>query len=161
MENCPEIAAGRFSDGFYYINIYLIIDPTISPYFTRHITMTDRSLPKTEIMRGEKTVASLFTGGHSGFCYPFRYVWREGQGSGVKVLFSVPKRNFKRAVKRNLLRRRMREAYRLNKVSLSGAAATKDKQLELAIIYSAKELHDFKTIHNGIGRILGQIVERL
>ncbi len=123
--------------------------------------MTDRTLPKTEIMRGEKAVASLFDGGHTGFCYPLRYLWRTGEGSGVKVLFSVPKRNFKRAVKRNLLRRRMREAYRLNKASLSEAAAAAGKQVDLAFIYSAKDLQDFKTIENGIKRILGQIVERL
>lgn len=134
------------------------IDPINSPYNTM---ISDRSLPKTEIMRGEKAVASLFADGHSGFRYPFRYVWRAGGGSGVKVLFSVPKRNFKRAVKRNLLRRRMREAYRLNKTVLSDAAASKGQQIELAIIYSAKEIHDFKTIENGIARILEQVVERL
>ena len=104
-------------------------------------------------------MSALFAGGSSGFCYPFRYVFHTDTGSGVKVLFSVPKKNFKRAVKRNLLRRRMREAYRLNKGALCESAA--GRSVELALIYSSKEVLDFKTIENGIARILGQVRERL
>lgn len=82
-------------------------------------------------------------------------------GEGVKVLFSVPKKNHKRAVARNLLKRRTREAYRLNKAALYCKAAGTGRMVELAIIYSSKEIHDYKTINNGVRRILGEIMERL
>ena len=123
------------------------------------------TFPAKERLKGEKTISSLFTDGKSGFCYPFRYVWRvdkrEGAAVGIKVLISVPKKHFKRAVKRNLLKRRTREAYRLNKDGLTIPVTESNKSIQLAFIYSSKELHDFKTIENGVKRILGEILGRI
>lgn len=121
----------------------------------------DRTLHKSEIIRGETTVSKLFAEGRGGFCHPFRYVFRVSDGEGVKILFSVPKKHFKRAVRRNLLKRRSREAYRLNKNMLVLPVAEKGKGVELALVYSAKEVHDFKAIQNGIRRILAEVVGRL
>lgn len=124
--------------------------------------MTDRSLPKSEIIRGETAVSRLFSEGSRGFCYPFRYMFRVTDGgSQAKVLVSVPKKNFKRAVARNLLKRRTREAYRLGKSALCSKASKTGKTVELALIYSAGEIHDYKTINNGVKRVLAQVLERL
>lgn len=127
--------------------------------------MDGNTFPAKERLKGEKTIASLFAAGKSGFCYPFRYVWRvderEEATPGVKMLISVPKKHFKRAVKRNLLKRRTREAYRLNKIRLTAPSAQAGRSIQLALVYSSKEVHDFKTIENGVKRILGEIVGRL
>jgi ribonuclease P protein component len=76
------------------------------------------------------------------------------------VLFSVPKRNHKRANKRNLLKRRMREAYRLNNAELKGAIMTQGKALDIALVYSSKEILPSKTIAHAITKILAEVAQR-
>ena len=83
----------------------------------------------------------------------------EAPQSEVAVLFSTPKKFHKRANKRNVLRRRMREAYRLNNKELH--AILGNRRLEFAIVYSSKTIHDYKTIENGVKRVLQQIMESL
>lgn len=123
--------------------------------------MSDFSLSRAERLRGEKAIARLFTQGKGGFTYPFRYFWRvtdnPEEGFAVAVMFSVPKKMFKRSVKRNLLKRRSREAYRMEKHAIVDAAVAAGKRIELALVYSSKEEEDLKTIENGIRRILATI----
>ena len=73
----------------------------------------------------------------------------------VEVLFSTPKRYLKRANKRNKVRRRMREAYRLNKQIV--LSSTEPRALQVALIYSTKEVIDYKTIENATKRILEKL----
>lgn len=76
------------------------------------------SFKKEERLCNVKLIEKLFTNGSSFLVYPFRIVWlRENDISAlpVQVLISVPKKRFKRAVDRNLLKRRIREIYRLHK----------------------------------------------
>ena len=76
-----------------------------------------RTLPRAERLRTLGAIRRLFESGESGFVYPFRYVWfaEADDRMSAEVLFSVPKKFHKRANRRNLLRRRAKEAYRLNK----------------------------------------------
>ncbi len=74
-------------------------------------------------------------------------------GSHSTLLFTVPKRFHKRANKRNLLRRRVKEAYRLNKSILEGLS------LHIALVYSTKEALDYAHISKSVVRILHQIRE--
>lgn len=129
--------------------------------------MADYTLPRSERLRSLKAIRRLFGEGHSGFVYPFRYVWiadrraGEAEGRGIEAMFSVPKKFHKRANKRNLLKRRTREAYRLNREALSQAVAEKDVTLDIAFVYSTKECHSYKTITNALQRILEQVCEHL
>ena len=77
----------------------------------------------------------------------------------VEVVFSVPKRYHKRAVRRNLLRRRTKEAYRLSKQVVVEHAKKGDTAIDIALIYSSKEPLPYKTIANAVRKILAQIVE--
>ena len=119
------------------------------------------SLPKSERLHSFGAIRRLFKEGQSGFVYPFRYMFyaEEAPQSEVAVLFSTPKKFHKRANKRNVLRRRMREAYRLNNKELH--AILGNRRLEFAIVYSSKTIHDYKTIENGVKRVLQQIMESL
>ena len=117
------------------------------------------SLTKPERLRRYGAIRRLFAEGRSGFVYPFRYVYytEEAASAEAAVLFSTPKKFHKRANKRNLLRRRMREAYRLNKELLT--ATLGEHRIELAIIYSSKSIHDYNYIENALKKILQQIAE--
>ncbi|MFI3304523.1 MAG: ribonuclease P protein component [Rikenellaceae bacterium] len=123
---------------------------------------SSNSLPREERLRGRGAVSTLFAEGTSGFSFPIRYVWREGSGDVDSVLFTVPKRFHKRANRRNLLRRRVKEAYRLQKSLLPKG----DRGLDIALIYSSKEQFDYDKISKSVARILtligresGRIVE--
>lgn len=147
--------------------------------------MSQLTLTRAERLRSLKVIRRLFEQGRSGFVYPFRYMWlmEECEGAqgdvtegaegaegaevategavsgavsaGVEVMFSVPKRFLKRANKRHYVRRRAKESYRLNKGGL--VASVGDRKLYIALIYSTKKIHQYKTINNAVERILGQI----
>ena len=91
-------------------------------------------LAKSERLSSLTAVRRLFQNGVSGFVYPFRYtvIVEKSTSPTVEVLFSVPKRNHKRANKRNLLRRRTKEAYRLNKSSLWSVTTERGVAVDMA-----------------------------
>ena len=88
----------------------------------------------------------------------------------VKVLISVPKRNHKRAVVRNLLKRRTREAYRLNKAPLLAAFdATSDmrgankengRELHLGLIYASKKAEEYPVIEEAVRKIISKLADQ-
>lgn len=122
---------------------------------------TPSSLPKTERLHSLTALRRLFAEGTSGFVYPFRYMTftESCDQPSVEVVFSVPKRYHKRAVRRNLLRRRTKEAYRLSKQVVVEHAKKEGIAIDIALIYSSKEPLPYKTIANAVRKILAQIVE--
>ena len=120
------------------------------------------ALPKSERLSSLTAVRCLFKDGASGFVYPFRYmvISEESTTPSVEVLFSVPKRYHKRANKRNTLRRRMKESYRLNKATLTSVAMERGNGVDIALVYSSKEILPYKTIEYAICKILNEISER-
>ena len=120
------------------------------------------ALPKCERLCSLRALRRLFEEGRSGFVYPFRYTYlsEESTSPSVEVLFSVPKRNHKRANKRNLLKRRMREAYRLNSAELKSEVQSRGNALDIALVYSSKEILPSKNIAHAITRILAEVAQR-
>lgn len=109
----------------------------------------DKSLtytfPKEERLHSKKLIQELFDNGSSFYLYPFKIVWKKEATSDThKILFSVSKRAFKKAVDRNLIKRRMKEAYRLNK-HLNGFSDFRPALL-IAYIYTGKEVLDHQVI---------------
>ena len=122
-------------------------------------------LTKAERLCG-KAANGLFAGSKSGFAFPYRYIYKtrpatEEDKAQVSVLFVVPKRNIKRAVGLNLLKRRTREAYRLQKTKIVEKAAQKGLHIDIGLIYSTKEILDFSPIKDAVRGILEKISGRL
>ena len=85
----------------------------------------------------------------------------ESTTPSVEVLFSVPKRNHKRANKRNTLKRRMREAYRLNKDALHASIKEHGTDVDIAFVYSTKDFLQYKTIEHAVRKILAEVAEHM
>ena len=137
----------------------------------------DERLRKEERLCSKKLIDTLFgTGGsHAMTAYPLKAVYRlidsktetsvskeTVMESKVQVLVSVPKKHFKRAVKRNRVKRQVREAYRKHKsyVTLRVNELT-DKQLLIAFIWLSNELIDSVTIVQRVSNLLQRIGERI
>jgi len=118
--------------------------------------MTMFSFTKAERLSSKKSIQELFDRGSSFYLHPFKvHFLRSDSSDQTQILISVPKSNFKKAVDRNTLKRRIREGYRLNKSSLSS-----DKKFLIAYIYSAKEILPSAVIHQKIVLSLKKITER-
>jgi ribonuclease P protein component len=143
--------------------------------------MARNTFSKEERLCSKRSIEDLFANGSSFVLFPFRVVYRIERTAldssvPIQVLFSVPKRRFKRAVTRNLLKRRMREAYRLHKAALyaqltnlqpipdqaestdsirSNSTNTPSKiQILLAIQYIANDIKDYALIQQKVSEVL-------
>mgnify|MGYP002548721612 FL=1 len=106
----------------------------------------------------------MFAGGSRSFSiFPLRVVWLPVEELDVpaSLLVSVSKRRFKRAVKRNRVKRQIREAYRLNKQPLLETLAANNLYLALAFIYLSDELVDSALIAEKVKIALTRIAEKV
>ena len=117
---------------------------------------------KQEKLKSRKTIDLLFSKGRSINNGPVRVVFLAKEnlsGSLVNTGFSVPKKNIKLAVNRNLLKRRMREAYRLNNHKFKYALTQNKKGLDIMFIYTSKQICTYKEIEDKIKVILTRLIE--
>lgn len=117
--------------------------------------------PRAERLRSKKLIEELFSKGSSFHLYPFRVVFiyaEEASDTMPQFLVSVSKRNFKKATDRNKIKRRIREAYRLNKHRLTIDSKGRNPIL-LAYIYTAKEILDFHTIEGKLTASFSRLID--
>ena len=114
---------------------------------------TRNTLPKKERLCGKTSISMLFAKGKFTSVPGMRFIFRKGTGNDVdRVMVSVPKKLFKRAVKRNLLKRRIRESYRKQKHNL-----TIEGGLDVLFTYNTKEIMTYEEIYAAVGQIIEKI----
>ncbi|MDI3527053.1 MAG: ribonuclease protein component [Tenuifilum sp.] len=118
-------------------------------------------LRKKNILHLESEVSDLLKSELNAFKFPVKLVYKfktndSSESMPFKVLFIVPKRYLKKAFKRNLIRRRMKEAFRLNQEIISKSIPQNTTVL-LALIYVSKDEVSFKHIQDSIVYLLKQI----
>ena len=87
--------------------------------------------------------------------YPIRAVFQKTEETGIRIMVSVSKRFFKRAVKRNRIKRQLREAYRLNKHLIKPASGG----VNVAFLWNSNNLLPTKKVMEKMQNLLNKINE--
>ncbi len=136
------------------------------------------TLRKDEKLRHKRLVDDLFSAGNSLYDFPLRIVWRRltpeelsasfrvevpEKVGNIQMLITVPKKKRRHAVDRVLMRRRIREAYRLNRGSLKSYAEEDPScgTLSLAFIYLSDKNLPYSQIEGKMIKLLGKLEKRL
>ena len=111
------------------------------------------SFPKKERLCGKTAISKLLAQGRHGSVPGMRYLFMKDTGlDHARLLVSVPKKIFKRAVKRNLYKRRIRESWRRQKHLL-----TEGTGIDIMIKYASKELLTYEEVYVAIGQIIEKV----
>lgn len=107
----------------------------------------DFTFDKTERLCSKKALDELFSGGKSKTHFPIKVIFKTSVYESdfpARVVFIVPKKKHKRANKRNAIRRRMREVYRLNKHKLYQSLG--EKKLDIMFVFLSNEVPDYAQV---------------
>lgn len=124
----------------------------------------ENTLRKPERLNKKKVIEKMFAGGSRSFSvFPLRVVYLpvEASEASASILISVSKRRFRHAVKRNRVKRRIREAYRVNKHGLLRVLEERRCHLAIAFIYLSDQLVNFSLIEARIKTALARIAEKV
>jgi ribonuclease P protein component len=125
---------------------------------------TKNTFPKKEHLCGEIRINRLFTEGKAFIAYPLRVMYSINKipsTEAVKTMVTVPKKRFKRAAKRNRIKRLMRESYRLNKHSLYELCNEHNISLQIAFGYVSDTEADFVEIQEKMRKALARIETKI
>jgi ribonuclease P protein component len=123
-----------------------------------------QTFKKTEKLCSKKAIEALFERGNSFYLFPFQVVWllSPSEITGYsQVAFSVSKKSFKRAVKRNLIKRRIREAYRKNKHKLYEFLERADKKIIFIIIYKGDFIPDYLSVEESVKLMIEKLISEV
>ncbi|MFP4555553.1 MAG: ribonuclease P protein component [Bacteroidales bacterium] len=124
--------------------------------------MKPQSFPKRERLSSKKIIDKLFATGNTVFCYPvmskFILENTDGEKPSLKVLTVVPKKRIKKAADRNKVRRRIREAYRVNKLPLYALKEQENKHIYIALVYVSSDEHSYTDLESAINSIIQNIL---
>ncbi len=123
--------------------------------------LADQSFQREQRLRSPRDIQALFESQQMFYQYPFKIVYctLRSNTSSLRILISVPKRAFKKAVDRNRIKRLIREAWRRNQSQLLEIVSQKGIGLDIGLIYTAKIIHNYKEIEDKIILITKRLIK--
>jgi len=122
------------------------------------------TLSKEERLSWKRYIDLLFAKGQSFIAFPLRVIFlplEETLPARSNILISVSKKKFKRAVKRNRIKRQVRESYRVRKPELITSLELKNKSLLVAFLYVDKEIHTFREMEKAMSKAIRILQEKI
>lgn len=119
------------------------------------------SLPKKERIKGNTLPTLLYQEGTVFFEHPVlcKVFCKEASSGGFQILIGVPKRKIKKAIDRNKLKRRMREAWRLNCEPLRSIVASSNNTMLIGLYYQSSTPESYKTIESKIKKLIRRLIK--
>jgi len=125
------------------------------------MTSRKETFSKSERLCSRKIITGLMENGNVFYMPFFKVIWLKSDLElpfPAQVAFSVPKRIFRHAVTRNLLKRRMREAYRKNKYILYDFLGTENVRIVFLLIFRDVKVPDYLTIEKSMQKLIGKLI---
>ena len=136
---------------------FIIFHPKLSLFQMEKFTFK-----KNERLCSQKIIGNLFQKGNSFTLFPVRIYWQittSEQFSPARIAISIPKKKFKKAVDRNLIKRRIKEAYRKNKQNLYHDLKSKNLNIVFILIYLAHDLMAYPELEEEMILTLQKLME--
>lgn len=133
---------------------------------TKQSIMQKLTFDKSQHLCGETTISQLFREGKAFLVFPLRVVYRieerkkDDRRATVRVLTSVPKKQFKHAVDRNRFKRLIRESYRLQKSELIEILNAKDLVMDVTFTAIHNQLPKFDYLKTRMGKVIHTLTEQ-
>ncbi len=129
--------------------------------------MEKKTLNKTERLKSRKLIGYLFEKGKRLYAHPLKMVYlinnNEETDSLIKFAVTVPKKKFPLAVDRNLIKRRIREAYRNNKHELNKLISDQEGRLQVSFMFiqASDYIEEYSAIEKNVIILLQKLQRRL
>ena len=121
-------------------------------------------LPKYERICKENDIQALFDKGEGFSVYPFRVVFLfrhdVSRPVTVRLLVSVSKKRFHHAIKRNCVKRLIRESWRRNKASLYEICEKDNISVDVALVYTATVIHSYEEMFAKMKKVVNELINR-